>query len=402
MAGDKRRSVRQADGRKRSLYAEPDTDDDFAISEHEDEAREDLEPVTKKAKATNKRPGRPPQRETRLKATNKTGSHRLPPKVATRTTKQISKPTKDVSVLPVIPSDGVIPKWRTLPYDILLQIFSFAFAAELEIEKDTVANRRANHPNTWIMRTARKVCHDFTEPALTAFYQSPILLGNRWLEDLNALVKKPEESVAFKYKMKVKSLQISSRHLESQRRENTSILPELVSQLPQLSELIITHPQDGPPFELSGRSVKWKYQNELFDALDNTNIRLEKWRWNWHLTVDTLTGKPWYESSFGEFLGGVHARDSFQSLQHIVISHLPAIPPFPELVEIEDDPAGIALAKAICALPNLKSLSFESCDCLTNQLMQNLPENLERLEITNCATLTSDMLYDFLSRNGSS
>lgn len=409
MAGEpsKRRSVRQAVSRKRSLYVDPDTDDDFALAEAPSsdspapEADEDDEPTPpKKAKTSDRRSGRPPQRETRSKAAKKATNPQSPQKRATNRSKHTSKSTKDTPAMPDIPSDGIIPKWQSLPYAILSQIFAYAFAAELETEDGTVANRRVHHPNTWILRTARKVCHDFAEPALTAFYQSPKLLAHRWLEDLTNLVEQPQESLAFKYKMKIKFLELSSMHLES--KTNESLLPRLVGQLPQLSELVITHPQDEPPFELRSRSVRWKYPLELFDVLDRSNMHLNNWRWNWHLMKEDITGQPWVESNVGHFLNSIHKRSSFQSIQHLTISHLPSVPPFPELIESEEDPAGVALAEAICILPELRSLSFESCDCLTNQFLQGLPENLEKLKIVNCATLTSDMLYDFLARNGSS
>lgn len=411
MAGEsnKRRSVRQADTRKRSLYVEPETDDDFAISEGESSVASEPAggdapaPAPKKAKTSSKGPGRPVQRETRSKAAKKVRTLSSPRKSGRPKSKHVSKPTKEVLVAPIIPSNGVIPKWETLPYAILVQIFSYAFAAELETEKGTVAGRRVHHPNTWIIRTARKVGRAFAEPALTAFYESPNLLASRWLEDLHGLVKQPDESLTFKYKMKVKRLTVSSQHLESHQRGNTPwLLPELVAHLPNLSELVITHPQDEPPFELQSRSVKWKYPTELFDALDATNVHLTTWKWNWLLMTDTVTGQPWHESSFGTLIDSIHSRPSFQTLQHLTISHLPSVPPFPDLIENEEDPAGLALAKAICTLPELKSLSFESSDCLTNQLLQNLPNTLESLKIINCATLTSDMLHTFLSRDSSS
>lgn len=414
MAGEtnKRRSVRQAITRKRSIYLDPDTDDDFALAaavESSDDGGDDAagavpEPAPKKSKLSGKRSGRPPQRETRSKAAKKAAAsnHRPPLKQGKRKAKQSLHSTKLAPVAPVILSDEIIPKWQTLPYEILSQIFSYAFAAELEIEGGPPANRRINHPSTWLMRTSRKVCHEFTEPALTAFYQAPVLLSNRWLEDLLALVRQPEESLLFKYRMKVKRLEVSARHLESHQRENNFALADLVASLPQLNELVITHPQDEAPFEYRGRPLRWKYTPLLFDALDQANIRLNEWRWNWHLITDTITGQPWHESSLGDMLSDVHSRTSFQSLQHLTISHLPSVPPFPELIESQEDPAGDALGKAICKLPNLKSLAFETCDCLTEQLVQNLPENLQSLRIVNCATLTSDILYNFLSRGGSS
>lgn len=407
---NKRRSVRQADTRKRSKYVDPDTDDDFAVFEagSSDEAHTDdfdvaPEPATKKVKTARKRPGRPPQRETRSKAAKKAADRQSPRKQKSakhnKLKKRLSKPTKTAAVATIIPSDGIMPKWQTLPYEILVQIFSYAFAAELETEQEAVANRRASGPNTWITRMSRKLCRAFAEPALTAYYQSPVLPGNRWLDDFTALMKQPDGSVAFNYKMKVKSLEISAGSLEHSVKSEKHLLTTLVSQLPQLTELVITHPLDPAPFEYDGRAMKWKYSSALFDALDAANIHLDRWRWNWALVSEDISGQPWHESSFGELLSRVHIRPSFQSLKHLEISHLPSVPPFPELIESEEDPAGEALAKAICTLPNLKSLSFESCDCLTNRLLQNLPDSLERLKIVNCATLTSDMLHDFLSRN---
>jgi len=410
MAGEssKRRSVRQADTRKRSLYLEPETDDEFAVSDaeggdsvqgHEPAA---AAPAVKKAKTSARRSGRPPQHETRSRAAKKAKVHRLPQKTAKHKIKHASKSTKDTVVLPVIPSDGVTPRWETLPYEVLTQVFSYALAAELETEAGTVAGRRANHPNTWLLRTARKVCRAFAEPALTAFYQSPVLLAPRWIEDLHGLVKQPDENVAFKYKMKVRRLEVASRHLELHQRASSSmLLPELVAHLPHLSELVITHPQDEPPYEPPARSTKWKYPTELFDTLDDANIHLREWHWNWQLMPESVTGQPWHESSFGNFISGIHLRPSFRNLRHLTISQLPSVPPFPELIEIEEDPAGVVLAQAIGSLPELDSLSFESCDCLSNQLLQNLPNGLKKLKMVNCATLTSDMLYNFLSRDAS-
>ncbi|KAL1306533.1 hypothetical protein AAFC00_005224 [Neodothiora populina] len=427
MAGEgsnKRRSVRQAVTRKhkRSKYVDPDTDDDFAFSddaesstgdhvdgaEHVDTEALDEQPARKRVRqsANSRRRQQPLQRETRSEAARKTasaGSGRPPRNAPGRKSNSKHAPKDNAPIAPTIPSDGIIPKWQQLPYEILQQIFEYAFAAELEIEEGAPASRRAHHPNTWIMRTSRKVCHAFAEPALTAYYHSPALLAHRWLEELCALVKQPDDRVGFRYKMKVKSLKVPVRHLESPReRDVKHVITELVSHLPQLTEFIISHPQDEPPFWLQARTTRWRYSDALFDALDQAGIHLESWRWNWHCMAESVNSQPWHESSFGENIHTVHTRPSFQNLRHLEISHLPSVPPFPELIEEQEDPAGVILGRAICALPSLVSLSFESCDCLTDQLLQGLPENLERLKFVNCATLSSDMLHGCLSRNGSS
>lgn len=287
----KRRSIRQAITRKRSLYMDPDTDDDFDIADAQDSTSEHLqssEPQQKRAKIANRRTGKPSPRETRS-AARKPGHKNSPPK---RKGKHASRPTKQVAtVASPIPSDGVIPKWDSLPYDILLQIFSYAFAAELEHETGGVASRRVNHPNTWIMRTARKVCRAFSEPALTAFYRAPNLLAARWLEDFSTIIKQPNDQHLYSYNMKVTSIEVSARNLESFARVSSLSFAETISKLPRLSSLIITHQLDEPPYEYDGRLPKWKYPSELFEALDGNNIHLECWRWNAHF-LERQDGEP--------------------------------------------------------------------------------------------------------------
>ncbi|GAB7357402.1 hypothetical protein MBLNU459_g8337t1 [Dothideomycetes sp. NU459] len=160
--------------------------------------------------------------------------------------------------------------------------------------------------------------------------------------------------------------------------------------LPQLSELIITHPQDDIPFEpMSTRSVRWKYPAELFDALDANKTSLIAWRWNRLL-------EPEPGQAFN-LVKQIHVTAPFQNLRHLSIS---------ELAEInnpsgdEGDPEGVDIAKAISLLPKLESLAFDTCDCLSDQLLSHLPDNLQRFRAVNCMTLTSDILYNFLSRNG--
>lgn len=293
----KRRSVRQAitRKRKRSIYLDPETEDDYALSDEDDDdssAKDDSEPPPKIAKKSSSRKQKQPQPQTRSRAVAKTGAAKKSPLKApsrkSRKAKFASKLTKATAPLPPpISSDDVIPNWQSLPYAILEQIFAYAFAAELETEDGIVANRRQHHPNTWITRTARKVCQAFTEPALSAYYRSPNLLSSRWVEDLSTILKQPREGQPFQYRNKVKSLEISAYHLDSRTKDGTWTLIELIARLPQLSELIITHPQDEIPFEARERLVRWKYPLELFEALESNKTRLVAWRWNKLLGADT-------------------------------------------------------------------------------------------------------------------
>ncbi|KAI4715405.1 hypothetical protein E4T48_08409 [Aureobasidium sp. EXF-10727] len=394
----KRRSIRQAITRKRSLYMDPDTDDDFDIADAQESASEHLqspEPELKRPKIANRRTSKTSPRETRSTA-KKPGHRKSPPK---RKAKHASKPTKQAApVVPLIPSDGVIPKWETLPYEILLQIFSHAFAAELEHETGGVASRRVNHPNTWIMRTARKVCRAFSEPALTAFYRAPNLLAARWLEDFSTIIKQPNDQHLYLYNMKVTSLEVSAKNLESFAKNPSSSFAETISKLPRLSSLIITHPLDEPPYEYESRLPRWKYPLELFETLDQNSNHLDCWRWNTHLT-EQQDGKSDFQG-FTEFISQAHQRPAFQSLRHLIISHLP--PRATTLDVEEEDAADLAFGKVFVGLPNLEMLAFESCDRLSEHILLQLPKTLKTVKFVNCMPLDSDMLGGFLSSHGHS
>ncbi|KAI5263367.1 hypothetical protein E4T47_09048 [Aureobasidium subglaciale] len=391
----KRRSVRQAITRKRSLYMDPDTDDDFDIADAQDSVSEhnpSPEHEPKRQRTPKRRTSKPSPRETRS-ATKKPVHKKSPPK---RKTKHASKPSKVVPTAAPIPSDGIIPKWQTLPYEILSQIFSYAFAAELEHETGGVASRRVNHPNTWIMKTARKVCRAFSEPALTAFYRAPNLLAARWLEDFSTIIKQPNDQQLYSYNMKVTSIEVSARNLESFARLPGMSFAETASKLPRLSSLIITHQLDEPPYEYQGRLPRWKYSQDLFDALDASNIHLTCWRWNAHL-IDQAEGKTEFQG-LTECMAEVHTRPSFQSLRHLTISHLPLIAL--EAMNPEEEAADIAFGKIFNNLPNLGTLSFECCDRLSIQMLLQLPKTLKTIKFINCMPLNSDMLSEFLTSHG--
>ena len=122
--GTKRRSVRQAAGRKRSVYAEPDTDDDFEEPQAEPEATAVHEPATKRRRIAT-RPRRPKTRSSK----SATSQPRKPTRPHLRAVGKPRKPNthqevkhRDFSG----PSDRVIPAWTSLPIDILREVFQYA------------------------------------------------------------------------------------------------------------------------------------------------------------------------------------------------------------------------------------------------------------------------------------
>ncbi|KAH0375078.1 hypothetical protein KCU89_g18125, partial [Aureobasidium melanogenum] len=103
---------------------------------------------------------------------------------------------------------------------------------------------------------------------------------------------------------------------------------------------------------------------------------------------------------FTEFMAKVHQRPSFQSLRHLTVSHLP---PKSATLDIEEEAAAdLAFGKVFADLPNLDTLSFESCDRLSEHILLQLPRNLRTVKFINCMPLDSDMLSTYLNSHGHS
>jgi hypothetical protein len=100
----------------------------------------------------------------------------------------------------------------------------------------------------------------------------------------------------------------------------------------------------------------------------------------------------------------LHADPAFQSLRDLSLTK------FHPLVSREDcedpeEPQGQPtteelLASAVAVLPNLRTLSFESCGVVSGYMLPLLPNNLISLNITNCGELLSDALQAFLATHG--
>jgi len=87
-------------------------------------------------------------------------------------------------------------------------------------------------------------------------------------------------------------------------------------------------------------------------------------------------------------------------LRHLAISHLPIKP---ETHDIEEEAAAeLAFANVFADLPNLETLSFESCDRLSEHMLLHLPRTLKTVKFINCMPLDSDSLISFLDSHGHS
>jgi len=397
----KRRSVRQSDSRKRSVYVDPDTDDDFEAEDDDynasDLPRKRIKTTTgtrsRRSIDTQSPPPSPHQnteslpkgkRPTRKSERQNATTSNIVAKVAAltgnskRRTKPKKKSIKHDQSAPIIASDGKIPLWNTLPYAVLLQIFQYAYAQ--------------NSP-TWLLKTARSVCRAFTEPALNAFYQNPALPTSFHLESLHTLTQIPSEKALINYAVKVRRLELNIHGFVDRKDEGQTFeLADLVADLPNLSRIAVTSLQDKPPYRRHS-APRWRYPASLFESLDNNNRRLKSWRWNWLFIKEART------QQFPEMvqtLSDIHLRPSFQTLEHLELSDFPA---FGRLAE--QQAREIEVAEVLGLLPNLKSLELVTCDMVHTPFTDSLPRTLTRLRIANSPGLTSDALHTYLSKDGS-
>lgn len=398
----KRRSLRQVVDRKRkrSIYQEPDTDED--LDDFRGGIDDDFVPaVQPSGLQSSHRPRRRRQFTSTRPTTVQCSVNVMPSVAATKpsrrrkrqraTEKASSQAEKHrLETTPFAgPSDGKIPDWASLPIDILRDIFVFAWASMNEQTADSTANVK------WLMRTAI-ICRRFAIPALEAFYQSPLLLTSLAPHSLLEILQVPPKRLYMDYKVKVRELVIDVRRLAySAHNKPPFALDSLARELPRLQSLEILHPVDTPPY----RSVKlsrWTYPDNLFSALDECGARLKRWRWN----RDMLS--PGLADNIYDCMLRIHTRPSFANLKCLVVCGY-VVNKSPDRVL----PKGVTgaeapeLASAISALPLLEDLTFISCDIIYNQFLEHIPRNLKRLELTNCLEVTSVMLTSYFAVGGS-
>jgi hypothetical protein len=288
-----------------------------------------------------------------------------------------------------IPTDGHRPAWTTLPYHVLLQIFVYA-SHPLHDE-----NMAPTLSIAWLSQIAR-MCSAFTKPALTALYRNPPIFAmkhNR--KDLVQHLATPPAETYVDYRVMVKRLELDATQMASltDPTHNPSDLASLIAALTTVKEIDIFDPFDRPPYRARAKRVRrWHYPDELFDALRQSEVRLWSWRWNNSFCV-------------GGFLRikEIHEATTFQSLRELTLTKF--APEKTRKFGDDDDGDGKPtveelLATALVALPNLRYLTFESCDVVNERLLPLLPVALRSLNIINCIYLTSDALQACLVEHG--
>ncbi|KAL9097937.1 MAG: hypothetical protein Q9165_000263 [Trypethelium subeluteriae] len=284
-----------------------------------------------------------------------------------------------------VESDSAIPSWKTLPYEILLEIFTYAFD---DLCGHDAGQRKAK---IWALDTAL-ICRAFMEPAISALYRMPPLRDlSQPHRLLDCLVADNQDNgiPSLNYGVKVKRLQLEVWETLNYKYHNhgTFDLGKLVCRLPQLSAINIYLRDDFPPYRHAEHSVRWHYPDNLFTALESTQQRLKSFTWNFRLFGDR-DALPW--------INEIHRSKPFQSLRQISILNFKVQGEKHSTIEAVE-----ALAASIAALLELESVCFHSSPGLNGVLLKSLPASLKKLTLENCISIDSESLHAFLESNGS-
>ncbi|KAI9831071.1 MAG: Ribosome biogenesis protein brx1 [Phylliscum demangeonii] len=283
----------------------------------------------------------------------------------------------------------VIPPWNTLPYHVLVNVFTQACDDAREYHGSSMP------PDMQWLLSASRVCRAFAEPALTVLYQSPYLYPPLRAHRFLKLLKNSPETTLFNYRRKVQEIRIRVYPILSHAcpGEGRLDLATLVGLLPRFQELELLLSIDPVPARsTSTKSLGPVYSDDLFASMEAANIRLRSWSWN-----DTLAKAALHLPRLRE----VHRLPSFQSLVSLAFvdvpnSHFGFMEPSPHADRIET-----SLIDAVYALPHLKALSFTNSHALNEDILQLLPSHLTSLALLNCPFVDAKALQSYLGPRGS-
>ncbi|PVI03930.1 hypothetical protein DM02DRAFT_716580 [Periconia macrospinosa] len=357
----------------KDMSSDEDEDDDFAIEEVEEQTqtRRTVAPSHGTRRSATSRKARVASDGSRARARKPLGAPLKPNK----------EPEPALSNVK-IPTDGNIPDWASLPYHVLLQVFEYA---SYPLHDEHMVPTPAI---TWLLMVAR-LCKTFTKPALAVLYRTPPVHAVKQNQLLVQRLITPANDAQNNHQVMVKRLELDATQMSSSidPLNDGAALSTLILALTTLKEIDIFDPLDRPPYRAElRRARRWYYPDELFAALRQSELFLRSWHWNRYYCAQ---GPLWMKE--------IHSEKAFQSLRELRLTKFD-----PDAKKLEDGTptAEELLGSAIAALPNLTSLTFESCKIVNGRLLPLLPPSLAVLNITNCINLTSDDFQPFLADHG--
>lgn len=281
---------------------------------------------------------------------------------------------------------GKIPRWQTLPYEILLNVFQYAWYPLV---------RDDYYPNTIItsgglLKTAL-LCKGFAEPALAALYYAPPLSPPSRAHKLLASLGNQNEKSYINYRAMVKHLDIEAEELLCRKYHGLDPikLGELLSSTPQVRSVGLHLISDNPAWRkgftfLKPLGKRWaSHQPDPFHELSdlsNNDIRLLHWTWNFSLERQT--------QSFKSPLLGYHRWKAFQTLKSL------------EFANINGLKSTETFAQSTSVLSRLTTITFQNVEIENAKVLEALPRNLRVLKFSNCLMLDSWSLAELLGTHG--
>lgn len=276
-----------------------------------------------------------------------------------------------------------------LPYEILISIFSYAKEL-LFFHNQEDQNRCAN----WLVGVAR-VCKSFTEPALAVLYYSPPITSGTQAFRLLRFLAEPSSSHIINYNNRIKKLEMDiGRTLVHSTHGHGAFDPkDLIPYVPQVQAINFHDLHDLPQNRGRRKPYLHQFQDSFFDALVQNEISLTEWRWT-GLSSSSLKRKR-------SFADHVITQTSL-ALRNLRIL---------TLTDLDDTffgasgPTGNPIdaskfATMISMLPSLEKIKFQKCIVLQSSL-KFLPKTLTQLTFSDCDSLDSFTLENFLLSHGS-
>ncbi|TID20082.1 hypothetical protein E2P81_ATG07387 [Venturia nashicola] len=402
------------------LSADEASDDDFDhhVMELEDAVEPFSSPKAKRPRVAKRdvkeKVVRSPRRAPPRRERRRDRSSSLPAPLPARTRQ--AAPRVIIEVIPFV-SDNRIPAWTTLPYEVLQTIFLYASFPLFDDQ---------NGPTpaiSWLLKAAQ-THKAFFEPAMAALYKCPPLVTLTKPHDIQALLSQDPSSHTINYNVKVKRLELEHQILMYSAGKDYGAfdLGTLIGHLPQLTEIDIWSIYDTPSVRRVGHTKKpWAYPESLFNALVEGGQRLKGFHWN-ATFLPKLGDNP---TTLFQWMHEKLLLTPFQSLKSLALTNF--FGDISDRLDLEDriiqskpltttqvDKEALreekrqtvkkqdeAFARAICALPELKTLDLHMCTVVDSEWLQLLPTTLTNLGFTSCDRLTSDGLQAFLTSHGS-
>lgn len=274
-------------------------------------------------------------------------------------------------------SDGAVPPWETLPYNILLSIFQYAsYPLQATFGKAS--------PSSWLVKSA-SICRAFAEPALSALYYAPPLTSPARAGALMDTLTSQNVDSYMNYRAKIRYLEIEPSRILLRKYEgkNPIKIADMLNLTPSLRGLDFISPWT------SLATPYWIRQNlshsksggapsnniaSILDSIEANKINIIELRWEHYLQ------------------GG------FCNIDMQTIFDSPALRAMRRLtVAFKRDHVVTA---AISRLPNLKEFIWTDCSVGDISNWAALPRNLESFELSNCPPLVSSTLATFLASHG--